>query len=140
MRIGYVSLDEVHEYLVRQTAEARGAEYCALPTAVSPSAVECDVVIYDLDYLPTGHRQAVLAELLSGRARQRTAVHGYNLRTNQARRLCRRGVIVARTPESCLSRVLASLAAKSPTLAFKTQPSSAKLLTDAFRDGSGAFG
>jgi hypothetical protein len=110
MKIAYLTLDEVHEDLLRKLAETRGAEFCAFPGLDPPLAGGFDAMIYDLDYLPPERRQSVLAELLSGRVSHRAAVHGYNLRRKQVQGLRRRGVIVGRTPERALSEVLRDLA------------------------------
>jgi hypothetical protein len=119
MKIAYLTLDEVHEDLLRKLAETRGAEFCALPVLNPLPAGGFDAVIYDLDYLPPEQRQAVLAELLSGHVSHRAAVHGYNLRKSQVQGLRRRGVIVSRTPERALSRVLRDSAVATPSPASR---------------------
>jgi hypothetical protein len=119
MKIAYMTLDEVHENLVRKMAEARGANFCAL--AVQGSSPDCfDAVIYDLDFLPEERREAVLAQLLSGSLAHRAAVHSYNLRKRQRQGLRRRGIIVGRTPQNALSKVLGELAAETAWLASRS--------------------
>ena len=99
MRIAYLTIDEVNQYLaLRMADECRAALQVRFPLDPAPDG-EFEAVLCDLDYWPGESGKAVLESLLANPHRRRVAVHSYHLTKEQARGLRDRGVGVFRTLE-----------------------------------------
>ncbi|HEV3262018.1 MAG TPA: hypothetical protein VG013_34525 [Gemmataceae bacterium] len=106
MRIAYLTTDEVNMDLAGNLAAA-----CDITVDLwSPRDAEpdgqFDALLYDLDYLPTAHRRAVLVRLLSGPVSHPVVVHSYSLEPDQEAALRARGVAVYRRLGRKLFRIL----------------------------------
>ena len=107
MRIAYLSIDEVNQYLAfRMAEERRAALQVHFPVDPVPDG-EFEAVLCDLDYWPGQSGEAVVERLLANPHRRRVAVHSYHLTKEQARALRDRGVGVFRTLEPEVLRWLA---------------------------------
>ena len=96
MFISYISLDDVNQCLMAETAEEFGATMDFFASQAELPIGPCDAVVYDLDNLHSADRRHILDELTSGPAKRLSAVHSYNLRPHDAEALRRNGVIVRR--------------------------------------------
>src|SRR5260370_21626393 len=79
MLIAYLTTDEVNQYLAMQMAEECGQTLCLLSLSHAAPDGVFDAAVYDLDHLPARRQQALLGEMLAGRAAHPMAVHSYNL-------------------------------------------------------------
>jgi hypothetical protein len=95
MLVAYLTHDEVNQVLARKLARKCGVKLDVYSIREAASACRCDAMICDLDFLPPGSRDLLVAELQRAQNGP-VAVHGYNLPARQRRMLRRRGVIVAR--------------------------------------------
>jgi len=106
MRIAYLTTDEVNLDLAGDLAAACGVTVDIWSPRDPETDGQFDAVLYDLDYLPTAHRQAVLLRLLSGPVSHAVVVHSYNLEPDQEEALRARGVAVYRRLGRGLFRIL----------------------------------
>src|SRR5947207_10488792 len=97
MRIAYISLDEVNQFLMQRWAK-RGRFNADSPTAMELGPpINCVAgIVVDLDYLTAGARAAWLAHLLGGASAMPVLVHGHNITNAEQAALRRRGVSVCR--------------------------------------------
>ena len=110
MLIAYLTTDEVNQDLAMLMAEECGQALCLLSLSHAPPNGEFDAAVYDLDHLPAQRQQAILGEMLAGRAAHPVAVHSYNLEDDCVEALRRQAVTVYRTLQSEVFRELARAA------------------------------
>jgi hypothetical protein len=107
MLIAYLTTDEVNQYLATQMAEECGQTLCLLSLSHAFPDGEFDAAVYDLDHLPAQRQQALLEEMLAGRAAQPMAVHSYNLADECVEALRGQAVAVYRALQPELFQLLA---------------------------------
>ena len=103
MRVAYLTTDEVNLTLAEQMAAACGVTLCPLAPKDTPPDGGFDAVLYDWDYWPADLRQRAAA---SPRTGPPVALHGYNVRRDEAADLRRRGVAVHRRLRPKVFRLL----------------------------------
>jgi hypothetical protein len=104
--LAYQTTDEVHRATTDGLTANCGAQMVPLFLNDPPPNGQFNAVLYDLDYLYTEARQAVLAELLAGPPHCPTGVHSFNLDEEQEKGLRRNGVVVSRRLDAALIRRL----------------------------------
>jgi hypothetical protein len=98
MKIAYRTVDEVNRYFAQRLAILHRAKLYALQAGRVPTQGEFDLVIYDLDFLPSDERASIVRQLLSLAEQPscRIAVHGYHLDDQLKQDLQACGVTVLR--------------------------------------------
>ena len=107
MLIAYLTTDEVNQDLAMLMAEECGQALCLLSLSHARPNGEFDAAVYDLDHLPAQRQQALLAEMLAGRAAHPVAVHSYNLEDECVEALRGQAVAVYRALQPELFQLLA---------------------------------
>lgn len=108
MCVAYLTIDEVNDSLVRSFAAQSSLDVCLVQPKDEAIPEDLTAVVLDLDNLPTGHLERLLAEATQGERPCPVAVHGYNLEARQVHLLRDAGVIVRRRLGTRLFRRLAS--------------------------------
>ena len=106
MRVAYLTTDEVNEHLAVTMAAACDIQLVPRAPGQAPPDGEFDAVLYDWDYLPPEHRQALRERLRVGRGPGRVIVHGYNLGKKEVAAWRQQGIAVFRRLESKVFRAL----------------------------------
>jgi hypothetical protein len=96
MKIAYRSGDEVNRNAMQTLTATHGDEFRALEPGATPGRGQCDLLIYDFDYMPGPECDAVVKSLLAARPPCKVVVHGYNVDDLRTRDLEASGVIVLR--------------------------------------------
>jgi hypothetical protein len=108
MRIAHVTTDEVNQALAVHVARLLGADVTPIATQDIASHEQFDAVLYDLDRVASGRRQALLDKIRSEKTEVPIAVYGYCLSEDQAGKLRFHGVAVAQRLHTTLIRTLVS--------------------------------
>ncbi|MBA4192251.1 MAG: hypothetical protein C0467_30140 [Planctomycetaceae bacterium] len=94
--IAYLSHDQVNRTLVRRMARRLGLDLVVLSLKEADQAVAADLLVLDLDSLPSDTRSKLFLRVGNGELRSGVAVHSYHLTSSEARTLQVAGVRVTR--------------------------------------------
>ncbi|WP_435008271.1 hypothetical protein P12x_005531 [Tundrisphaera lichenicola] len=97
IQITYITDDDVHQDTAGKMAINCGAAiHGRHPARVPAEGCWSDAVLYDLDAVEPDHRPALLSRILSEKRGCPTAIHGYALSDEQAEKLRRHRIAVAK--------------------------------------------
>lgn len=113
MLIAYLTHDEVNLEAALQMADAYGATVYPLVVSDATPKNWFDALIYDIDHLPPEDRRKLIDQLLAAPPNFPVVVHSYNLSDEQVRTLKGAGIIVTRSLEPEMFKVIHRAAARN---------------------------
>ncbi|MBA4192267.1 MAG: hypothetical protein C0467_30220 [Planctomycetaceae bacterium] len=94
--IAYLSHDQVNSTLARRIAQRLDLGLMVLTLKDAEQAISADLLVLDLDSLPSDTRSKLFLRVGSGELRSGVAVHSYHLTAAEARTLLAAGIRVTR--------------------------------------------
>jgi len=94
--IAYLSHDQVNSSLARRIGDRLGLDLIVLTLKDADQAVAADLLVLDLDSLPSDTRSKLFLRIGRGELRSGLAVHSYQMSASETRTLQAAGIRVAR--------------------------------------------